>query len=273
MNIHKLFTDEEKELENYKMLRISIQEMYDYACEKTKESKLPHQKYKNIDINLKQEVINTITKSSTKKEIKAMLNQLLEYLDNNNIDSYATNIKTLKCRKMRMSLSNVHGIYDAKRNIIKYTTTASLSHEMLHMASHKDCYLNGFKRKHLFTGLNEGYTEVLNRRIFFDEDYNTNAYSKNVILCLLLEQLFDERKQMEDAYFHNDTNYIYNTFCQYGSKEEFYYLNKYLDFFIFTHSDNNELKSTANILNNIILRTNNNKKIEKSNKIIKKYIK
>ena len=64
-----------------------------------------------------------------------------------------------------------------------------LSHEFLHMASTRDKYRCGFHLQTRFNqeigrGLNEGYTELLNKRIFNSKSF---SYFHNVKIARLIE--------------------------------------------------------------------------------------
>ena len=112
-----------------------------------------------------------------------------------------------------------------------------------------------------FVGLNEGYTEVLCKRIF---NKRKTSYPTNYYMCKYIETLFDNPKKMEIAYFLNNIDAVIDKFLEYGTKEEFIEINKVLDYsqkYIFL--DDDKLKSTFDLLHDIIKRTNDENKIKK----------
>ena len=106
-----------------------------------------------------------------------------------------------------------------------------LSHEFLHMASTRDKYRCGFNLQTRFNqeigrGLNEGYTELLNKRIFNSKSF---SYFHNVKIARLIETFFDNPKDMENAYFNGNLEEILKQFLNYGTKEEFFQIMNSLD--------------------------------------------
>ena len=158
-------------------------------------------------------------------------------IDEENLKYCAQNLKTVKIenkniiKEIKNYLSNLDkstingGLYYNNTNNIDIFIDSKqiLSHEFIHMCTSND--LNcGFRLDTRFNeeigmGLNEGYTELLNQRIF---KYKHCAYSKNVGIVKLLETFFDNPKDLEDAFFHNDLDKVILQFCKYGTKEEFF---------------------------------------------------
>ena len=75
-------------------------------------------------------------------------------------------------------------------------------------------------------GLDEGYTKLLNERIFHSKKL---SYTYNIEIIKILELFFDNQKDMKYAYFHGNIFIINHTFLKYGTKEEFFSLLQILD--------------------------------------------
>lgn len=175
------------------------------------------------------------------KELDQVIKRFKEYMGKRNIDQCINNLKTLNVKHVNTndfkdffayifkgdSSIFCAGSYDRIENTISlYNNNPKvLTHEFLHMCSTNFEKSNtGFSIHNLnlySIGLNEGYTEVLNSRIF-NYGYDKCSYKKAVKLSRLIEAFFENPSDMEDAYFNNDFIRVYKEFCKYGSKEEFF---------------------------------------------------
>ena len=182
------------------------------------------------------------------------------------------NIRNVKVNKeekyklKRFSLKDqyIAGVYDAAINTISYYYDDTLSHEFLHMCStpnieSDDYYTTGFKIMggdiEYARGMNEGYTDLLNRRIFFNEDYNTDtSYKINVYLLRIFELLYDDYKTMERDYFISNYQSPIGNFMKYGSIDEFFKFTTYLDWFAFTEVIDDEDKEIFDLLKKVVKR-------------------
>ena len=109
--------------------------------------------------------------------------------------------------------------------------------------------------------------------------YKNNIYRQNVKIVRLIETLFDDPKEMENAFFNNDLDKVFLQFLKYGTKEEFFEIMTNLDNLattnqiIFSNVDN--IKTQLKLYE-IIKRSNDPKKITNfenildENKFIKK---
>lgn len=205
----------------------------------------------------------------------------LERLNNLNI----TYIKNLHDLKMHFKLLTQNdGTYSPQTNTISiyklFNKESVLSHEFLHLISTGKNQTSGFytplyneeEDYYLWIGdgLDEGYTELLNIRIFGDKK---NAYPYNTEIIKFLEILFDNPKEMEYAYFTNNIFIIYQTFLKYGTKEEFLSLLQTLDNLIETNIPIYKtiitIKTKLNIYN-IIKRSQDEDKILAAKKLLEK---
>lgn len=100
----------------------------------------------------------------------------------------------------------------------------TLFHELLHVASSDDIYaMSGFKAifKNNITdmgnGLTEGYTELLNRRLFNSEE---NAYIYLQRMAMLIEQFYENKKEMMSDYFNCNLPNLIQELLKHMSLEE-----------------------------------------------------
>lgn len=195
--------------------------------------------------NLK-EYLEYIDNSQFPEEFKEIIKTFVKNVDQENLRLCIRNLNTIKLNKksiikdfkdyLNSFLSSliVAGKYYPQENSIDiyFPSKQVLSHEFIHMCTNNktNCGFNLDTRfnEEIGLGLNEGYTELLNQRIF---KYKHCAYSKNVGIVKLLETFFDNPKDLENAFFHNDLDKVILQFCKYGTKEEFFNLLENLDNF------------------------------------------
>lgn len=197
-------------------------------------------------VNDKQDYLNIIKEIKIPEELKEIVNTFVQNVDEKNLKYCAKNLKTVKIenknimKQFKDYLSNLEkstlasGLYYCHTNTIDLFINSKrvLSHEFIHMCTNNgtDCGFNLCTRynEKIGQGLNEGYTELLNTRIF---KYKNLSYSKNVSIVKLLETFFDDPKDLENAFFSNDLDKVILQFCKYGTKEEFFNLLENLDNF------------------------------------------
>lgn len=190
----------------------------------------------------KQEYIEMICLQNHYPELNPLIDKLIKHIEPEHLTRLMLNIVDLqiehKKKKGFQLFSNLLGDYDVIANIICLYNESQdvLSHEFLHMAStivtKESCYI-GFcidnEMGKLFNGLNEGYTELLNKKIFNAEFI---GYQLNFIACQLLETMFDDKQELEIAYFNNDIDVFINKFLSYGTTEELNIILQELDHLI-----------------------------------------
>lgn len=140
-------------------------------------------------------------------------NTLNNKLEDSDLNLLKYNIDTLKVVQKRMGIL-VKGDYNTYSNTIRITKindAATFNHEMLHMAtsfydsSNDIAYTGFFQEKGKYSigvGINEGYTELQNMRLFYDEDSDTE-YEYDVIIAFLVERIVG-RTKMEKLFFNAD---------------------------------------------------------------------
>lgn len=225
------------------------------------------------------------------KELKDIFSKFVNYIDPLNLEPCIVNLKYLEIEDSitfkeyinnLLNANPISGYYHPNYNLIKLIVNKKhvLSHEFLHMASTSTTNPNlcGFSVMGYDTmyntedsfgiGLNEGYTEMLNGRIF--NNGKIYSYPRNVQIVKMLECFFDSFKDMEYAYFHNNIDAVYRAFCKYGTREEYFNIINSLDNYAsFSMIDDylDSLKMQFKILD-IIKRSNDSEKIKKCKEII-----
>lgn len=157
-----------------------------------------------------------------------------------NLSSFYDNMKTLEVYdktnnsvSLMLKLSKSLGGYSIIKNKIflmnlksydEYETV--LNHELLHLSGRKktgNIYFHGFAQldtetnKSYGTGLNEGYTELLNQRYFSKND--TQSYKRERECCEEIEKIVGQKK-MEQLYFESDLYGLIEELSKYCTKEE-----------------------------------------------------
>lgn len=167
----------------------------------------------------------------TKKErIKPYLEELKKHVNEEDLKTAYKNIATLRIRKIYFMPFPISGAYDSKRNKLIFKKKKIIGHEFLHMASSvydktKKIILSGFCQRRkgavIGVGLNEGYTELLNRRLFTElNGKRTLAYQTLVEVTELIEMFYEDKKKMSHHYFTNNLPAVIEELSKYMPKEE-----------------------------------------------------
>lgn len=201
------------------------------------------------------------------------------------------NVDTLKIKR-KLTLLGYYpylGKYDSLKNemSIYILNEPTFFHEMLHMASSNKrnigfCRISRDGKKVIGKGFNEGYTELLNRRLFSDDyerEYKENkGYEDNILVATIIEEMMGQ-KEMASMYLragslefcnnlYEKTNLNYDS-CLYFLDDLDYLLTKKG----YDEPYNYKPYYLISILTNIALNNNlNNQKLtddEKFNKAIK----
>lgn len=169
-----------------------------------------------------------------KKEIAKLVipyvEKLKDHLDENNLNNLYRNLKTLRITDQNKFENLFYaGLYNSQTNTIKLDTKKNaLGHELLHLASSyydKETNINyvGFKqgqgKTQIGAGLNEGYTELLNERIF-PKNNRKNPYKNETKIAKLFEFFFEDKKEMENYYFNNNLPGFIHHMEQFAPRQE-----------------------------------------------------
>jgi len=191
---------------------------------------------KNFD-NIKIGYIKNI-KSNPKipQELEQYVSKIKKNLPKDNLYNLYNNIENVNFKKeLKILLSGAKGLYNSKKNTLKYSFIDCIEHELVHLASSyynekENVWQSGFINYAfgiIFAkALNEGYTELISRRIFGKIN---KCYNKEVRIVRLFELLFDSDK-LQKYYFNNDIVSVINTLCKYLKKEDAIKLILYFDY-------------------------------------------
>ena len=226
-----------------------------------------------------------LEKLSYPSELKEIIITFKNYIDPINFETCIGKLNNLKInyfnlihdiKKYLQNFCESEGKYIPKENTINiykvFDKKSVLTHEFLHMASTGKNQTSGFCTNlddiWIGNGLDEGYTELLNERIFNSKHL---SYTYNIEIIKILEIFFDNPKDMEYAYFHNNIFIIYQTFLKYGTKEEFFSLLQVLDNLVETdipiYKKVTAIKTKLNLYI-ILKRSQNKEKILAAEKIL-----
>lgn len=191
---------------------------------------------KNIDLtdNDRKIIKDIILYYNYPIKLKKPAYKLYKYTNIDNLIICAINLLTITIensftyRKINDSFLVSDGIYYSDVNKIRYRNKDAIPHEFLHMSSNMPS-LKGISKLGFSTfqngkiyaqGLNEGYTEMLSRRIYFNENYNGRAYTTKVYALRLLELLYDKKEEMEKDYLKANFSNLKKTFLKFGTISE-----------------------------------------------------
>lgn len=157
------------------------------------------------------------------EELKRYANTIERKVNKENLNNFYNNLSSIKVNNKFSLLSR--GSYDVKDNVISFCLADSLGHEGLHAASgaydiESDTRQVGFSYsgKNLRVGkaINEGYTDLLNRRLF---NRKTPFYNGEARIANFVELIVGSEK-MEKYYFNNDLISLVNELGLYMGKRE-----------------------------------------------------
>ena len=245
--------------------------------------------YKKLSEEEKQLVRSILFGPDAPIELAYFIQELYKHTEIENLESFAkVNMQSLKLFKYkRKFFSNTVGYYSSVHNEMHYSDLDSKYHEALHAVSSVFikkiingvtfvCSKSGFCCNTINTtfgkGINEGFTEMLTRKIFFDEDYSINRYRANMAGARLLELFYDDPSLMERDYFQNNHNGPIMNFMRYGTAEEFKKFSNYMDFMALTSIKNHEDLLMLKLFKNILERTENEKMKDAADEIIEGYL-
>lgn len=214
------------------------------------------------------------------KKIKKTLEKFLKIMNNNfsqeDLKILFSNIKTLKISTGNFKFENFFsqeattGTYSVEKNEIildekEYRDT--IYHELLHMASsyfEDEMIYSGFQKHgisyqmkiiNIGIGIDECYTELLNRRYFVKDKDITASYKYQIFITSKLEEII-EKKRMESLYLNADLDGLIKELEKYINKEKIIEFIYDMDY-IYKHLKENKIlflnKKVSNTLNRINL--------------------
>ena len=169
-------------------------------------------------------------------EIKILVKIIEEKVDSENLKNLYNNLSNVKVRQsFLLLLQGIKGQYNGEENILEYSLKTAKGHELLHLASSYYDKKNNICQSGFIThignvtfgrALNEGYTDLLTRRLF---NSGTSFYNGEVKITRFFELLLN-KKEMEKYYFNNDMPGLIKQLSNYVSREEAIKLITLFDF-------------------------------------------
>lgn len=220
-----------------------------------------------------------------KKEIlRPYVEKLSNYIPLEDMNLVRANFNSLILKKRLSScLEKNSGTYSNYYNKIIYSKKWALGHEFLHMASSTydrktNIDFSGFEQldeKNIIgTGLNEGYTELLNKRIYGVEP-DDRVYTREVRVAKMLELFFDDEKEMTHLYFTCDLPRFIKHLENYAPRGEIIKLITDLDDYCRYNTEYGDLFKFAKIISVydriykwFISKSNDQEKIKKLEELI-----
>lgn len=210
------------------------------------QKKLPERERKRLSLN---ECLNF---EENNRVIEMFINVLGKWFSHCDLSTFYENIKQLKIiekdktliEKLTeiLSIKSV-GSYSTSNNSIRiYPNThfseidmdSTKAHELLHMATTRkvrNVTVCGFERYSngiaFATGLNEGYTEWLNRMYFTRRD--GGSYQALQSIATMIEQIVG-REQMQQFFFSNDLDGLIGALEKYSTREDTLKLIQKMDY-------------------------------------------
>jgi len=176
--------------------------------------------------------------SAKNKELLFYIEKLERFTDEENLKNAYRNLSSIdvKWQPYRIIYSSL-GSYDAKKNQLKYALNDTLGYDFLNMCS---TYYDedskekqaGFSLQKGFSligrGLNVGYTELLNARIYNEDDL-IEDHEKEARIAKMIEFFFDDKKEMESLYFNHNLVGLVHHMEQFKDREEVIRLIREID--------------------------------------------
>lgn len=205
-------------------------------------------KPKTNHVKLTKEDIENIKKKPIGNELLKLRKKICKKFKGENLNLLNRNIKTVKIKIKYFApeillLKFASGKYSLQKNRIKLINLlkeGSTSHEFLHMATSfydpkVKTGFSGFQQSFYFLnkgigyGLNEGYTELLNKR-YFKEEIKSRNYSYDIctFFALKLEEIV-EKDRMESFYMTADLFGLYNYLLNFDNSENVLNFIKIID--------------------------------------------
>lgn len=172
-----------------------------------------------------------------KSDISLFIRQFEESVTKNfkkdDLNNFYNNLTDLKFKKNNIIMSIMHagGLYTFNNSIIVdsrffYSEYNPIYHELFHMLSSMNDgyhYFSGFHYHYgtfsVGNGLNEGYTELLASRYFYDGDLTGCSYKYLIYFSKLAEDIVGKEK-MQSLYANSNLNGLILELSKYSSVEE-----------------------------------------------------
>lgn len=189
---------------------------------------------KKVNKVLNSDELHELT-SQFEKSIKHRYDKIIEYFGPEKADKINAEFKETKIKKTQLIiLLGGMGVYYPDKKELNYAFEKYASHEMMHMVSScaltfnedgtEPFYRGGFRETTLNSevgrGLDEGYTEIMRKRVFGDEEKTMQVYRLEERIAGLIELFFDNPKDMENLYIDANLYGLVEKLKEYATDEE-----------------------------------------------------
>lgn len=240
----KLFIQINKEITESENIHYKLQKTKIFLKNELGKTEIKKPIYMKLSKEEKKTFAKIIEKLKEKKELYNFYLVLSKNTKEENLINFINNVQSLKIykkkkNKLKMLFENdsTLGKYISPDNeiFIYNNKTRTLNHELLHMSSSRlDYAVIGFYTKfsHSFLdkykflddyyneigrGLNEGYTELLNNKLFKSRSTNYLYLQK---IALLIEQFYENKEDMKNDYFNSNISGVIYELSKYMEIEE-----------------------------------------------------
>lgn len=173
--------------------------------------------YSNIVVKFDHKLINSRNIADVEElefKIKRFLIVMNRSCKNFNSKIFLKNFKKTFFNLTELSKENKIGINGSviirsSFNSFKLKNIKVTYHELLHLASLKN-------DKNIFKPFNEGYTQLLEQRYFYEANELGSSYDFEVYIMKTVEQIFG-KDNLEKLYFNGEFNKLFNFFNNYIS--------------------------------------------------------
>lgn len=184
-------------------------------------------KYEELNYNI--ELFNRLFEDSLTKERKELFNKNIKKLKINKIpgECKLNNKNTGACYIPQSNEINIYGDLENDDEI-----NHKLMHELLHLSSSKaNGYMDGLTISTVHenglysttgSGINEGYTELLNSR-YFSRKENVTNYNQEIVIAAGIEKIIGKEKMLDCYFKYTLLDLITELKKYYGDNK--YYLN------------------------------------------------
>ena len=230
---------------NSKQRHYKLQKTKQFIQKNIHNSKIEKTIYAKLSSEEKEKILIISNKLKKQRwQLNNFFKILLQNTDEKNLRHFSNNIQTLKIYRkptniltMLVQNKNTAAEYIQSKNcIIMYINSDNaLYHELLHMSSSSEKRASpGFHRilhsrniniypgldityNEIGRGINEGYTELLNNRLFKNR---STSYIRLQKIAHLIELFFQDKKEMENYYYNDNIEGIIYELNKYMSLEE-----------------------------------------------------
>lgn len=181
------------------------------------------------------------------QEIKRFNKNLEENFSQEELQNYYNNIRKTRVinthllERFLLKKKNIDGLYVPVKKKILIREVDSIYHELFHMASSSDEYHVGFDQGLIGKAINEGYTEIMNRKYFPQK--KEMSYLEQVDAAKIIDDIVGN-EEMEKLFLKSDLKGLILELSKYISIDDIMKFLAYEDYIVsMTVLDNRQLSN------------------------------